>query len=57
MEATERERFIAQCAESRSREASHIMTERERLEAEAKGRRTATDVKIAAELLKDREHL
>lgn len=49
----EREREIAQNAESRARAAKRAVTRSERLEAEGKGRRTATDVKVARELLKD----
>lgn len=53
MQATERESQIVEYAESRSREAADIMTERERLEAESKGRRTPTAAKIATEMLRD----
>lgn len=53
MHIREREREIAQSAESCAREAEHFTTRDERLEIEGKGRRTATDVKVAGELLKD----
>lgn len=53
MHIGEREREIAQNAESDAREAKRTMTRDERLEVEGKGRRTATDVKVAGELLKD----
>ncbi len=53
MHIREREREIAQDAENRAREAKDFVPRRERMEFEAKGRRTATDVKVAGELLKD----
>lgn len=53
MHNREREREIVQNADSHTREASRIMTRDERMELEGKGRRTATDVKVAGELLKD----
>ncbi|HEX6197328.1 MAG TPA: hypothetical protein VFZ37_15545 [Jiangellaceae bacterium] len=53
MHIREREREIAQDAETRAREAKDFVPRRERMELEGKGRRTATDVKVAGELLKD----
>jgi hypothetical protein len=53
MRERDRRRHIAASAESRSREAAAMMTEDERLEAEAKGHRTSSDSKASAERLKD----
>lgn len=53
MRIRERERDLIENSDSRAREADKIMTRDERMEVEGKGRRTARDVKIAGELLKD----
>jgi uncharacterized protein YjbJ (UPF0337 family) len=48
-----RDRHIAERADGKSAEVADTVTDDERLEAEAKGRRTATDVKTSGERLKD----
>jgi uncharacterized protein YjbJ (UPF0337 family) len=53
MRERDRERCIADSAEKNAREAVDTMTDEERLEAESKGRRTASDVKTSGEKLKD----